>query len=99
MKIHVPIKSHHECRQIYDNAVTDRMFCAGHPDGGKDFCYGDSGGPLALNGYVYGIVSWFYGDCGDEISVYTDVYAVKSWIMEQLRNNPPRGGILNHTNV
>ncbi|KAH1017646.1 hypothetical protein HUJ05_008257 [Dendroctonus ponderosae] len=36
------------------------MLCAGYPAGGYDACNGDSGGPLIVDGYLAGIVSWGY---------------------------------------
>ena len=39
------------------------MVCAGVPEGGKDACQGDGGGPLMLknSGNQVGIVSWGAG--------------------------------------
>uniref|UniRef100_A0A4W6BI17 trypsin n=1 Tax=Lates calcarifer TaxID=8187 RepID=A0A4W6BI17_LATCA len=37
--------------------MTDHtIFCAGHPEGGKESC--DSGSPLVCNGELQGVVSW-----------------------------------------
>lgn len=46
------------CRRSYGNTLTDRMICAA--DNGKDACQNDSGGPLVMNGVLYGVVS--FGD-------------------------------------
>ncbi|MFE3072556.1 serine protease [Streptomyces sp. NPDC059247] len=44
-------------------------------------CEGDSGGPLAQNGRVVGIVSWGTTTCGGAYpSVYTNVAAHRTWI-------------------
>ena len=49
--------------------------------GGTDTCEGDSGGALACNGYLCGVVNYGYG-CGfkNYPSVYTSIPAFADWI-------------------
>ncbi|CAG9860203.1 unnamed protein product [Phyllotreta striolata] len=55
----LPVISTETCQnQYYQGAVSDRMFCAGYDEGGKDTCMGDSGGPLVVAGIQIGVVSW-----------------------------------------
>lgn len=42
----VPIINRRTCHNLYPNALTSSMFCAGYVKGGVDTCQGDSGGPL-----------------------------------------------------
>ncbi|XP_035776400.1 trypsin-7-like isoform X1 [Anopheles albimanus] len=50
------------------------MLCAGGGEVGKDVCNGDSGGPLILNGYQIGIVSWGNNTCAINLpGVYTSL--------------------------
>uniref|UniRef100_A0A8C3JYG2 Transmembrane serine protease 4 n=1 Tax=Calidris pygmaea TaxID=425635 RepID=A0A8C3JYG2_9CHAR len=68
----------------YHGEVTEKMLCAGLPQGGVDTCQGDSGGPLQFAGrhwQVVGIVSWGQG-CGTPSTpgVYTSVRAYLNWI-------------------
>ncbi|CAM9819219.1 unnamed protein product [Bubo scandiacus] len=68
----------------YHGEVTEKMLCAGLPQGGVDTCQGDSGGPLLYSGghwQVVGIVSWGQG-CGTPSTpgVYTSVRAYLNWI-------------------
>uniref|UniRef100_U3IVM0 Transmembrane serine protease 4 n=1 Tax=Anas platyrhynchos platyrhynchos TaxID=8840 RepID=U3IVM0_ANAPP len=68
----------------YHGEVTEKMLCAGVPQGGVDTCQGDSGGPLMYLGrhwQVVGIVSWGQG-CGTPSTpgVYTSVRAYLNWI-------------------
>ncbi|NXE13857.1 TMPS4 protease, partial [Lophotis ruficrista] len=68
----------------YHGEVTEKMLCAGMPQGGVDTCQGDSGGPLQYAGghwQVVGIVSWGQG-CGTPSTpgVYTSVRAYLDWI-------------------
>lgn len=60
------------------------MICAGVPDGTKDSCFGDSGGPLTdSKGTLIGIVSWGI-DCADKNypGVYTRVasHSIRTFI-------------------
>ncbi|XP_042858075.1 trypsin-1-like [Penaeus japonicus] len=72
----------------WDKAVTDRMLCAGLPEGGKDTCQGDSGGPLCVqegSKYVQvGVVSFGEG-CAKPRSpgFYARVSKFLSWIKEK----------------
>ena len=58
------------------------MLCAGLPQGGIGTCYGDSGGPLAINGILAGISSWV-GTCAgvNDPAVFTKVTRYLDWIV------------------
>lgn len=61
----LPIISNNTCNYSYPGEITDNMLCAGYSFGGKDSCYGDSGGPLMVfidDQWVHaGVVSWGEG--------------------------------------
>ncbi len=69
----------------YGKAITPQMLCAGHRDGGKDACNGDSGGPLSgkvgAAPHLFGVVSWGRG-CAlpEKYGVYTRIAAFRGWI-------------------
>ena len=84
-EVSLPIVSNEECNAAfnayswsYDDPVSADMVCAGPVEGGRDACYGDSGGPLMVfhNGAwrLAGIVSWGEG-CAEPglFGVYTRV--------------------------
>uniref|UniRef100_W5MRK0 Venom prothrombin activator porpharin-D-like n=1 Tax=Lepisosteus oculatus TaxID=7918 RepID=W5MRK0_LEPOC len=61
-KVALPVVDQQKCMSSTTQVVTDNMFCAGYPDGVKDSCKGDSGGPFASlyrnTWYLTGVVSW-----------------------------------------
>lgn len=88
MKVEVPLISAPACEKSYQN-ISDRMICAGYPEGGKDSCQGDSGGPLLVEKdgkpSLVGIVSWGQGCARPEkYGVYSKVSAGYEWIKKIL---------------
>lgn len=82
----MPIVDHNTCNRAYNNEIVkDAMICAGSPNGERDSCYGDSGGPLFVKRkdvYVQsGIVS-FGEACGlaGVPGVYTRLSSYYDWI-------------------
>ncbi|XP_053409782.1 serine protease 1-like [Nycticebus coucang] len=73
--VKVPLMSDAQCKAAYPGEITSNMICAGFPEGGKDSCRGDTGGPVACNGELQGITSWPFG-CGqkDMPGIYTKVF-------------------------
>ncbi len=85
-RVDVPLITAATCNAAYRNQITDRMICAGYPEGKKDACFGDSGGPLVVtdaNGVtgLVGVVSWGEG-CArpNKYGVYSKVNVVADWI-------------------
>ena len=64
-QVELPVISNATCNEAYPSEITDNMICAGYAEGGKDSCFGDSGGPLMarIDGeWVHaGVVSWGQG--------------------------------------
>jgi len=95
MEVDVNVIDFGACNAASDLTVADDcMICAGVAGGGKDSCYGDSGGPLLYNGELVGIVSWGTGECAEDgkPGVYTRVSAVDDFIHQgicDLSANPP----------
>ncbi|XP_037363995.2 testisin-like [Talpa occidentalis] len=78
------------CNHLYSQPsfrtdIWGDMVCAGYPQGGKDSCFGDSGGPLTCKKdglwVQVGVVSWGTG-CGrpNRPGVYTNVSKHFNWI-------------------
>nr|UPQ64761.1 chymotrypsin-like protease [Plectrocnemia conspersa] len=55
---------------------------------GKGLCFGDSGGPLAVNGEVHGIVSWGYPCAKGKPDVNTRVAKYRGWIRRMIKKYP-----------
>ena len=93
-KVEVPVIPDEDCRTAYAKAgiiIREDMLCAGYPEGGKDACQADSGGPLVgVQGetrYLAGIVSWGISCArGEYPGVYTEVAYFIDWINSKLQN-------------
>ncbi|CAH1980087.1 unnamed protein product [Acanthoscelides obtectus] len=80
--ITVPVMPKPICRRDYWGIdISDRQFCAGYMNGGRDTCNGDSGGPFVIDDKLYGIVSWGF-QCARPGSpgVYTSIPALRDYI-------------------
>ena len=91
MKADVVIFSPEDCFMAYDCVgVADGMMCAGAPEGGKDFCQGDSGAPLMCpctegdHLELAGVASWGYG-CAEP--GFPGVYSQTSYFVSWIRDN------------
>lgn len=87
-KVDVPVMSLQECRNTSysPRMISDKMLCAGYPQGQKDSCQGDSGGPLIAERKdkkyeVIGVVSWGNGCARPGYpGVYTRVTSFLDWV-------------------
>lgn len=97
----LPVVDHDTCRASVTEeknskpntpGLTDNMFCAGFPEGGRDSCQGDSGGPFTISEdnrvWAAGIVSWGI-ECGRQgkYGVYTSVANYLGWINKTMHEN------------
>ncbi|KAK8763151.1 hypothetical protein V5799_034239 [Amblyomma americanum] len=96
-KVEVQLMTNGECNGLYTQAkksirVAREQLCAGHKEGKKDACTGDSGGPLmVLEGDTYvviGVVSGGIG-CARPLlpGLYTRITSYMPWIMSHLRSS------------
>jgi secreted trypsin-like serine protease len=99
-KVEVDVIDQAECKAVYESlqvpdfSIGDTEICATSPEGGKDSCFGDSGGPLIVaadndRGYTQvGIVSWG-PQCGNPLypGVYTRVSSFSDWIKQNMSGN------------
>ncbi|MGH0179234.1 UNVERIFIED_CONTAM: hypothetical protein FKN15_001309 [Acipenser sinensis] len=87
----IPLISTKKCNSscMYEGEITQRMLCAGYPEGKIDACQGDSGGPLVCQDEniwrLVGVVSWGTG-CAEpnHPGVYTKVAEFLDWIYETI---------------
>ncbi|XP_046988799.1 trypsin-1-like [Schistocerca americana] len=90
--VDVTVIGYETCRQNIDdiysgpNPLTETMVCTGPIYDGISVCFGDSGGPLAQNGELIGVVSWGMMPCGTQgaPSVFTRVSAYLDFINQNI---------------
>ncbi|KAF2900708.1 hypothetical protein ILUMI_05478 [Ignelater luminosus] len=98
LKVKLPVISNHDCNHFYgknNGHIAGSQICAGG-EKGKDFCGGDSGGPLMYlnkkaeeeNLVVIGIVSYQSTRCGSDHfpGVYTRVTEYLEWILDKMKS-------------
>nr|AAV48634.1 Try2 [Pediculus humanus corporis] len=87
MAVELPVVGLKKCKKKLKGVAND-MICAGFEKGNKDACVGDSGGPMAVNNKLAGVVAWGKG-CGQEgvPGVYTNVAHYRKWIDTHMKEN------------
>ncbi|KAG8227075.1 hypothetical protein J437_LFUL007412 [Ladona fulva] len=78
-----------ECKHLR-HRITNNMFCAQNLNNPKISCQGDTGGPLAIHGKLYGLVSWSqHCDTSKKPVVYARVSHVTKWIRKHVDDIAP----------
>uniref|UniRef100_A0A1Q3FTV2 trypsin n=1 Tax=Culex tarsalis TaxID=7177 RepID=A0A1Q3FTV2_CULTA len=81
--VKLPVLGFRTCNRWYNNYTLyqDTQFCAGYPEGKRDACVGDSGGPYVVGRMQVGVVSWGLS-CAKprQPGVFTDVGMYRNWI-------------------
>lgn len=102
MQVQISVIENSVCKDLYrkngslrsDIQFSDRVMCAGFPEGGKDSCQGDSGGPLMLplheSGkfpfYQIGVVSNGEGCAkANKPGIYANIQYYAKWLKEKLQ--------------
>ncbi|XP_059470395.1 chymotrypsin-1-like [Neocloeon triangulifer] len=85
-EVDLVVYSDEECDAIHGGRPHPTNICAGVIGGGKGQCSGDSGGPLFVNGYQAGIVSWSRKPCtiAPYPGVYTEVSPYVDWLLSKI---------------
>lgn len=78
----VPVITNFLCNYYYQGNVSDDMICAGIPQGKRNVCNGDFGGPLVVDGVQHGVASWGRS-CGR--TGFPDVYARVTHFVDWIR--------------
>lgn len=75
-----------------DNEIQKKpgSFCVGNLGVGNA-CFGDSGGPFVVDGYLSGIVSMSAKKCGTGYGLYTSVAYYRNWIEQKVAETIPEG--------
>ncbi|KAL7014510.1 hypothetical protein ACKWTF_015975 [Chironomus riparius] len=85
-KVDLKIFSASDCNAFADRKVYPTQICSMIEGGYKGECYGDSGGPLLVNGVQVGIISWGHEPCAspNRPTVSTAIGHYVDWIQEKI---------------
>ena len=91
-EVDVPVIDNNRCQSAMGSGITDNMVCAGYPQGGKDACNGDSGGPMLIyrnhHFIQIGVVSFGIGCArAGRYGVYSRLTSALPWINELVPQN------------
>lgn len=69
-------------KHCFNSLINLFILFLGFPEGGKDACYGDSGGPAVIyENWLVGIISWGQGCAvAGKPGVYTNVSVIYEWV-------------------
>lgn len=88
----VPIVSRSDCNrpEAYNKSVPKHMLCAGYPEGGKDTCQNDSGGPLSCYEHDRWVLRGVTNSglkCAlpNKYGLYTQVSKYVQWITKEMK--------------
>nr|DAA64586.1 TPA_exp: chymotrypsin 11 [Locusta migratoria] len=85
--VELTILSNTECAELLgDSPLNDNNICTGPVNEGISACSGDSGGPLAQDGALIGVVSWGIIPCGSPgaPSIFTRVSAFTDFVNQYI---------------
>ncbi|KAK9881144.1 hypothetical protein WA026_014495 [Henosepilachna vigintioctopunctata] len=90
-RVDLPPSSEKACRIYFDKnhnqSTFDETKLCIIQTGGKDTCFGDSGGPLICGGIQYGITSFGIGCAMPHMfGIYVNISAVRDWIFSTMRH-------------
>ncbi|HTI25324.1 MAG TPA: serine protease [Kutzneria sp.] len=84
--VQVPVVADRTCAAEEADFDANSMVCAGYPQGGRDACAGDSGGPMVVDGRLVGVVSWGDGCArAGKPGIYTRLTSYQDEVSAQLR--------------
>ena len=84
--VQVPVVADKTCATEESDFDAGSMVCAGYPQGGRDACAGDSGGPMVVDGRLVGVVSWGDGCArAGKPGVYTRLTSYRDEVAAQVQ--------------
>lgn len=94
LAVEVPFVPDADCRGVHGASLPAGLFCGGLQAGGKGFCGGDSGGPLAVHDSSSGTwlevgIATVGCSTPDSYDLYTGVAPLAPWILQTMTSENP----------